>query len=249
MGSIPIPPLVDLTINQKGIYIFNLYSKNVQYLRKVINLLNKDINNSIKISNEFQLNMQTKLLALTYSAWSEAQFSQIIYTPNSFLQTEIDEILRVKKSGITEGWKRLIKISISKVIAPNEEKRKKQRELNDYLDKYIFKQSQMRNKIAHGQWVNTIEDTEEKTIDFNQRLSALNVVDIMIEFQVHTTLGKIIRDLVQSPNKGFSLNYNKNITDLTDYLIKSNSWNMNSKKIQLSKKQNKIFCKNCNGLQ
>ena len=188
--------------------------------------------------------MQTKLLALTYSAWSEAQFSQIIYTPNTFSQAEIDEILRVKKSGITAGWKRLIKICINKVSATNAERNEKKRELHYYLDKYIFKQSQMRNKIAHGQWVNTVEDTPEKTIDFNQRLRALNVVDIMIEFQVHTILGKIIRDLVQSPNNGFSQNYNKNITDLKDYSAKSISWNMNSKKIQLSKKPKRIFCRN-----
>jgi hypothetical protein len=42
--------------------------------------------------------MKTKLLSLTYSAWSEAQFSQIIYTPNTFTQTEIDEIVTVKKN-------------------------------------------------------------------------------------------------------------------------------------------------------
>lgn len=194
--------------------------------------------------------MQTKLLALTYSAWSEAQFSQIIYTPDSFSQTEIDEILNVKKSGgIIDGWKRLIKVSINKVRVSPLERDEKQTELNYYLDRYIFKQSQMRNKIAHGQWVNAIEDTEERTIDFNQRLRALNVVDIMIEFKVHTTLGKIIRDLVQSPNKGFSQNYNKNITDLTDYVTRSNSWNMNSKRIRLSKKPKKIFCVDCNNLQ
>ncbi|QOG11247.1 hypothetical protein [Arcobacter sp. FWKO B] len=194
--------------------------------------------------------MQTKLLSLTYSAWSEAQFSQIIYTPDSFSQTEIDEILKVKKSGgITAGWKRLIKVSINKVSVSTLERDEKQTELNYYLDRYIFKQSQMRNKIAHGQWVNAIEDTEERTIDFNQRLRALNVVDIMIEFEVHTTLGKIIRDLVQSPNKGFSQNYNKNITDLTDYVTRSNSWDMNSKRIRLSKKPKKIFCVDCNSLQ
>jgi hypothetical protein len=98
----------------------------------------------------------------------------------------------------------------------------------------------MRNKIAHGQWLKTKEDTEEKTINFNQRLRALNVVDIMIEFQVHTTLGKIIRDLVQSPKKGFSQNYNKNITDLRDYLIKTSAWNMDSKRRQLLKKNKKM---------
>lgn len=66
--------------------------------------------------------MQTKILALTYSAWSEAQFSQILYTPNIFSNSEIDEILRVKKSGITVGWKRLVKISINKVNASLTEK-------------------------------------------------------------------------------------------------------------------------------
>lgn len=192
--------------------------------------------------------MKTKLLALTYSAWSEAQFSQILYTPNVFSNSEIDEILRVKKSGITAGWKRLVKISINKVNASLTEKSNKQNQLNSYIDTYIFKQSQIRNKIAHGQWINAIEDTEEKTVDFNERLQSLNVVDIMIEFQVHTHLGKILRDLVQSPNNGFSQNYNTNITNLTDFLSKSTTWNLTSKKNQLSKKPKNFFCQNCRNL-
>ena len=124
----------------------------------------------------------------------------------------------------------------------------KKNQLNTYIDTYIFKQSQMRNKIAHGEWVNAIEKTEARTIDFNQRLQALNVVDIMLEFQIHTNLGKIIRDLVQSPNKGFSQNYNTNITNLTDFLSKSTSWNLASKQNQLSKKPKKLFCQNCHQL-
>jgi hypothetical protein len=185
--------------------------------------------------------MQTKLLALTYSAWSEAQFSQILYTPNIFSDTEINDILKVKKSGITAGWKRLVKISINKVNASNSEKINKRKELDTYIDKYIFKQSQIRNKIAHGQWINAIESTEQRTNDFNQRLQSLNVVDIMIEFQVHTHLGKILRDLVQSPNNGFSQNYNTNINNLKDFLAKSATWNISSKINQLSKKPKKLF--------
>jgi hypothetical protein len=192
--------------------------------------------------------MKTKLLALTYSAWSEAQFSQIIYTPYAFRESEINEIQRVRKSGITAGWKRLIKISINKINVSDSIRNTKKSQLNHYIDIYIFKQSQIRNKIAHGEWINVLEDDEAKATDFNQRLDSLNVVDIMIEFQVHTTIGKIIRDLVQSPNNGFSQNYDNHIIELEDYLLEASSWTIESKKARLLENPKKIICSNCKNI-
>lgn len=215
--------------------MFNIQSENVQYLRKIINILNKDINNAIKKSDLVQIEMKTKILALTYSAWSEAQYTQILYTPNAFSIDEQKTLLNEKnKFGIGAGWKKLIEISVSKLTAPDDKKSNITIQLENYLDKYIVQQSQIRNKIAHGQWKKALNGKlTSYDVDMTQRLQYLNVVDIMKEFVVHTGLGKIIRDLVQSPKNGFSKNYDEHILQLNKYLDDTKDWDMSSKTARL----------------
>lgn len=266
--------------------IFRIQSENVQHLRQIINILKTDINNAIKESDDFRVAMQTKLLALTYSAWSEAQFIQIVYTPNIFTEDEIKSLL--KDSGIFNKWKMLIKFSFLykekfdlkkklniinflkqskpehwKLLIEEENNnynqnkilsKKRKLEITNYLEKYIDKQSKIRNKIAHGQWINGLMDDNDtfggKKLDeeLTNKIKNLNVVDIMIEFEVHTTLGKIIRDLVQSPHKGFNNNYQKYIDELNDFFNKSSLWTISDKKNRLKLKDKRIFCEKCKTL-
>lgn len=224
-----------------------------------------DVYEAIRKKRPFEIDIRTKLLALTYSAWSEAQFTQIVYTPDAFTNEQIDTML--KDSGIFNKWKILIKYSFKKTedyyskelktqiqilkdsgnqieIAEaiktctdhKTELQNKKDNITQYLENYIDKQSKIRNKIAHGQWINTLKPSN-KEIDESLKieLNKLNVVLIMREFEVHTTLGKIIRDLVQSPNKGFDKNYQKNIDNLEKYLDKTALWNVESLEQDLKK--------------
>jgi len=230
--------------------------------------------------------MNTKLLALTYSAWSEAQFTQIVYTPNIFTETEIIQLL--KDSGIFNKWKMLINLSfkykkefdtkkhsnILKLIKQNKQSNwidliqeenenyksnsklatERKDEIINYLEKYIDKQSKVRNKIAHGQWINGLKEDntafggKDLDIALTEKIQNLNVVDIMIEFEVHKTLGKIIRELVQSPNKGFNNNYQKHIHELNEFLLHSSSWKIVDKKNILRLKKKRIICETCQAM-
>lgn len=225
--------------------------------------------------------MNTKLLALTYSAWSEAQFTQIVYTPNIFTETEIIQLL--KNSGIFNKWKMLINLSfeykkkfdkqkhlnilnlikkdkqnnwIDLIQEENENYEsnsklatKRKDEIINYLEKYIDKQSKVRNKIAHGQWINGLKvDNTDLDIALTEKIQNLNVVDIMIEFEVHKTLGKIIRELVQSPNNSFNNNYQKYIDELNEFLLHSSSWKIVDKKNILRQKKKRIICETCQAM-
>lgn len=217
--------------------------------------------------------MRTKLLILTYSAWSEAQFTQIVYTPNAFTDIQIDKML--KDSGIFNKWKILINYTFIKIREYNLIQKRKiinqikcnaengwkeklqeinqtyiERELEiehqkttieNYLENYIDKQSKVRNKIAHGQWVIALEPNN-KNIDtiLTEELENLNVVSIMKEFEVHTILGDIIRHLVQSPNKEFDKNYQTNIKKLEIYLNKMSNRNYASFKQDLEIKKQRF---------
>ncbi|KKK54093.1 hypothetical protein LCGC14_3088200, partial [marine sediment metagenome] len=97
--------------------------------------------------------------------------------------------------------------------------------LKGIIKEYIEKPQELRNKIAHGQSThplssNNTKENQETTI----RINDLNVVKISIWFEVHQYLCFIIRDLIQSPKKGFQNNYWTNLTSLEGFLIKSNTW-------------------------
>ncbi len=228
-----------------------------------------DVYEAIRKKRFFEIDIRTKLLALAYSAWSEAQFTQIVYTPDAFTNEQIDTML--KDSGIFNKWKILIKYSFKKTedyyskeletqiqtlkdsgnqieieeaiktcTSHKTKLENKKDNITQYLKNYIDKQSKIRNKIAHGQWINPLKQGN-KEIDESLKieLNKLNVVSIMREFEVHTTLGKIIRDLVQSPNKGFDTNYQTNIDNLEKYLNKTALWNVESLEQDLKKSERK----------
>ena len=230
--------------------------------------MNKDINKSLQENNPtISIDIKVKLLALTYSAWSEAQFSQIAYSPKVFTDNEMKDIFSAKeKSGIGAGWIKIINLSFDKIDISNQygfDKNKKRKidknkkELREYIDKYIHQSSQLRNRIAHGQWKNIVEYDLEELSDkkkkekkkqnriTEERLNNLNSFDIMKEFKIHTIIGKMIRDLVQSPNKAFLNNYEKYVKNLEDYLEKTKNRNIYTKIEKLKKRPSKSKCPKC----
>ncbi len=228
--------------------MFNHQSSNVQELRQAIEFLIKDIHESNRKNRPYDVKRKIKLLAMTYSAWSEAQFIQIIYTPDAFTTEELNNLL--KDSGIFNRWKQLLKYSFNKIKKFNKDECKKKvlelkqnflfhkisesnecysqknikliekkRKITQYLEEYIDKQSMIRNKIAHGQWKVALDtDNTDKNDDLTEQLDNLNIFSIKKEFKVHTILGKIIRDLIQSPYKSFDDKYEKYINEIESFL-------------------------------
>ncbi|CAA6805006.1 MAG: Unknown protein [uncultured Sulfurovum sp.] len=158
--------------------------------------------------------MRTKLLALTYSAWSEAQFTQIVYTPNTFTDTQIANML--KDSGIFNKWQILINYTfiqikthhkVQKIERTNQIKNdaengweqklqeinqvycEKQKEIvyqkttiKNYLENYVDKQSKVRNKIAHGQWLTALHPNNK--MKFPEKLTNLQWSEIVVKLNI-----------------------------------------------------------------
>ena len=137
--------------------------------------------------------MKTKLLALTYSAWSEAQFVQIVYTPNAFTTIQINTMLN-KTSGIVNKWKLLIEYTFIKIrnqiedYTDNNQEEKlieienQEKEIKNYLENYIEKQSKVRNKIAHGQWLTALHSKNK--IKFPKKLTNLQWSDTVVKLNI-----------------------------------------------------------------
>jgi hypothetical protein len=219
--------------------LYVLQSKNVRRLKQVQTNLVKDINFYLKKNNDFQVEIKSKLLALLYCTLSEAQFIQIVHTPDGFTSAEIEIIKAAKKNNIEDGWTTMIDLAMDKVgewriIADLEARRNS---LHKIISDFVTTPSILRNKIAHGQWEFALnrENTKENK-DLTTDLNNLDVVMITKWFDVHQFLGLIIRDLIQSPKKGFHNNYWTNLTNLEQYLLTSSSWTLATKKQKLQLK-------------
>lgn len=226
--------------DQEILDIYMLQSQNVRYLKKVIGVIQKDINFYLRKSDDFQVKSKSKIFSLVYSAWSEAQFIQIMYTPNGFLYSEILKIKEHKeRNGIASGWKYMISIAIDKVadIKINADIKNRLKTLLDLVSLYIEDPSILRNKIAHGQWLNALnrENTAKNNV-LSIQLDQLDPIQLGKRVEVHQYLGYIVRDLVQSPKAGFHNYYWTNIVNLEEFIKKTANWSLESRKKALAKK-------------
>lgn len=226
--------------DQEILALYMAQSENVRYLSKVIDSTQRDINFYLRKSNNFQVKVKTKILSLLYSAWSEAQFTQITFTEKGFMYSEICSIKAHKeRHGITEGWKFMIEKALEKVGDPNTNRDLGSRleTLLSLVKHYIEEPSILRNKIAHGQWLNALnrENTAINQI-LSTALDELDPVEIGKRVEIHRFMGFIVRDLVQSPKAGFHKHYWTNIVNLETYMKETENWSLESKKLGLSKK-------------
>ena len=65
--------------------IFKAQTQNVRELISAKVHLNRSINCSLRSNNNVSVNIHTKLLALTFCAWSEANFLKLIHTPKDLI--------------------------------------------------------------------------------------------------------------------------------------------------------------------
>jgi len=186
--------------------IFRAQVENVKFLETARKQISKSINLSLRTNNLHMANVQTKIYAQMFCAWSEANFLKLIHTPHGY---ELDEIVNVKKAwdagGITSGWRRAVEVGLTKIPTV-------QSGFDPYastkifriIDKYVRDPSILRNKIAHGQWkvalnrdntaVNTAVTHDIERID-------IIVVDTWFECQKHLAL--IVESLIETPERTF----------------------------------------------
>lgn len=224
--------------------IYNVYvlqSENVRYLWKVKKNQLSDLNSCIKKKDNFSLKAKTTMFALLYSAWSESQFIQIQNTPNAFFPREIKDIqAETKDHGIVSGWVKLIDIAFSKVgdADKNSDLQTRHESILSRIKEIIEQESIIRNKIAHGQWINALNRGQSAESPVTEKLEELDYVKIDRLFEIHKLLGVILRDLVQSPKNGFHKNYWNDSQKLLDYTEKTKDYSVEHKKSLLEKRPN-----------
>lgn len=81
--------------------IFKAQTANVRELNGAWSHLKRSINRDLIKNNQNSLNVHTRLLALTYCAWTGALFSKLIHTPHGLSLVDISQIkTEAKENGV-----------------------------------------------------------------------------------------------------------------------------------------------------
>jgi hypothetical protein len=220
--------------------VFQAQTKNVRMLDQASRQINRTINHALRKNDNMSCQVHTKVLALIFCAWIEANFSKVIHTPYGFTPEEIDQIKRThQRLGLGPGWKKCIELGLRRISNPQKSNYipNIRLKLFSIVDDYVVSSSQIRNKIAHGQWhVALNRDNDAVNNELTQELNNLDTVIISIWFQVHQHLSNIVEALIESPNRAFQRDYWQEIAKLEAFLDETHGWSISEKLTRLQKK-------------
>jgi len=219
--------------------IFRAQTENVRDIIKTWKHVQRTINHDLVCDNLTSASVHTKLLALVFCAWSEANFSKLIHTPYGFELDEIQQIKDLARGNIVDGWLKCLELGLHRVsktpksnYIPNIKQAVKR-----LIEDYVQEPRVLRNKIAHGQWKIALNrDNDNTNSELTDQIRNIDVVQLNIWKEAHQGLSNIIEVLIESPGRAFHRDYWSEIVKVNEQLTKTKTWKLEDK-IQLLKKK------------
>lgn len=218
--------------------LFQAQTQNVRDLLRAWDTVNRQINCSIRQSNDNAVEVNTKLLALIYCAFAEAIFSKLIHTPYGLELGEIEQVKCVKGS-VKNRWVKCSELAIRKLEGGKHNHQPNvSQKLKELIEKFIHDPSLIRNKLGHGQWSVAL-NRENTAINegLTQKIAGHTVVELLRRKKALQDLAAIIEDMIESPNRAHPRDYWPRLVCLENGLIESCTWTLDEKKTRLLKKQ------------
>lgn len=148
-----------------------------------------------------------RLYALVLGCWAETRLRKLLYERGAFSEEERGTILRKRPQ--LEQWKLLIELSFRKHYEIPKERFSeislgvanyaRYRILHEVLDEELAIVIQIRNKLAHGQWVFPLNDDETGVNpDYFKKIKKENLLSLQFKFELLKHLADLTHDLVAS---------------------------------------------------
>jgi hypothetical protein len=190
--------------------IFKAQTANVRELNSAWSHLKRSINRDLVKNNQKSLHVHTRLLALTYCAWTEALFSKLIHTPHSLSLVDISQIkVETKANGVTAGWKKCVQLALKNMDGAKDGlKANVAKAISKLIKEYIEEPSILRNKIAHGQVVEALNKNNTNiNPSITSKLKELNIVTLDRHKFACQGLSDIVENIIESPRKAAIRDY------------------------------------------
>jgi len=185
--------------------VFRAQVTNTRALSGAIRQVRRSINLALRRNDLASVVAFTKIYSVLFCAWAEANFSKVVHTPYGFSVDEIQQINSEKSKGIAEGWRKAVQFGIGHRrasqgnFAPNAHLR-----LERAIDRYVFDQSVLRNKLAHGQWVVALNrENNTPNPQLTKLIADLDRTRIDGWRSCHEGLARMVETLIESPERTF----------------------------------------------
>lgn len=204
--------------NTAKLVIFQTQVQNARSLQTALKQVGRLINASLRSNNSTQAEHLTKIYALMFCTWAEANFLKVIHTPHGLELFEIEQIKTSKRNSIVSGWKKAIELGIRHLGASDGAfKSNARKKLEELVDSHVFDPSLFRNKLAHGQWAIALNrDNDAVNAAMTAQIGSLDVVKIMGWLEIHRLLAELVETLLESPKKAFMRDWYKYAVELGD---------------------------------
>ena len=213
--------------------VFKAQTSNVRRLDAARRQIRRSINHALRRSDDAAEEAHTIVLALLYCAWMEATLLKLLCTPYGLSPIEIEQIKSAQQtSGIGAAWVECIDVGLRRVgeqpktgDLPNIRQR-----LCKLIETFVKSPAELRNKIAHGQWVTCLNrDRTAVNADLTGKLAKLDVVELERWFEAGRGLADIFEALIESPRRHFRGTYWKTLAELEERMSATKSWSRESR--------------------
>lgn len=201
------------------IYKFNV--ENLRSLEIALAQIKLIVHQAIATDNHSRIQSLTRLFALTLGAWAETRLRKLLYERNGF-RDEQKSLIDQEKSYF-DRWKKTIEIAIrthySLPGGPLDHSTlphsvcSKYETLNEILEQDLRPVIEIRNKLAHGQWLYPFtESMKDLSVPQKTAMERENILSLQLKHLMLTHLSQMIHDLVVSRptfERDFDANFRK----------------------------------------
>jgi hypothetical protein len=223
---------------KEDLHLFEAAVRNSREAAAAVNIFRQRVNTVLCKGSSHEIQIYTRLHALMFCVWAEAEHLRLVYTPYGFSSSEIREVLRQRS--VEDRWKKILEIGLGRTqLDPNGSMRRQfGPRLERLIQEFIVGPAQLRNKIAHGQWIEAFNgESSALNAETRQRLALLDVIEVDRWHFVFKRLSLIVEDSIESPQRAFRRDTWTRIAEVEAGLQRMRTWTVESKVEKLKSKR------------
>jgi hypothetical protein len=196
-----------MTVPAPDAKLYRYHVANLRSLEIAIKNTALSARKAISKENDSAKDSFVRLYAFLIGAWAENRLKKLLFEQNGFSRDERNRVL--SQLSQIDKWKKTVEVSFRKYYGIP---RKKISEntlpftayirfttLNEIIDKDLRPIIEVRNRLAHGQWIYPLSDDGKGVEQHKYRLiNNENLLSLQFKFKLVSNLCSIINDLVVS---------------------------------------------------
>jgi len=226
------------------------HCENLRMIEKAITNVELALRDYISLSDNANTQIYTRVLSQLVNSWVEVRLLKLVYEPDAFSDDKKGKIITTSR--LEDQWRSALDCAfckafslkdITKISSPNVRytARKQYEAVKQLIEKDLLASSEVRNRIAHGQWRYAFtSDLQKINPDLMRDINKENILVLQFRLALFRSLSQIIHDLAVS-KKTFERDFDNNFKKIESQIV-------NAKKVSFTVYQQKMVRKKQRGI-